>query len=74
MVLAFLVYVMEAAKHFECRDVRAGVVYDTLAAVFDEVFEQLQCLDTTALMRRLDRNDNADAPCISAAIVALLFP
>jgi hypothetical protein len=35
---------MEVSEHFQGRTVRARVVDDTLAAVLDEILEQLQSL------------------------------
>ena len=44
LVFALVVYIMEISEHFQGRNVRARVVDDTLAAVLDEILEQLQSL------------------------------
>lgn len=46
LVLPLFVYIIKVAKHFDCCDVRSGIIYNTLAPVLDQVFEQLEGLGT----------------------------
>lgn len=44
LILALLVDIVEVSEHFDSRQMGTGVVDNALAAVFHDVFQQLQGL------------------------------
>jgi ribosome-associated translation inhibitor RaiA len=54
LVLALIVDVVEVPKHFDGANVRAGVVHDALAAVFDDVLKKLERLQKRKAIYKRD--------------------